>query len=147
MQAKLIIEFNNLTEAEARELVEQGSTYTIGDITDFESGSKVSFKIECDGYTIDDLGPDDPNEFIKQGPLMAIMEQLLSGLSSKRGVSFDSAIEDAAEKMNSAVRMAKLDSLKDIVTDKLAELLDKIGDDVGESMQDLKAGSTKEGHC
>lgn len=62
-------------------------------------------------FTEKDLFPDDPEQFLKQGMVMAIMEQLVSGLARARGISFDEATEKAVEKVEAAERAVSLGNL------------------------------------
>lgn len=67
--------------------------------------TEVKISVRVGDLTNEDMFPDNPEDFLNNGPVMALIEQIVKGLQSARGCSIESAAEAAMDKAESAREM------------------------------------------
>lgn len=80
-----------------------------------ESVLSVEISYSEDDLTVEDLFPDDPATYLKNGSMAAIAEQIIDGISKEHGISIKEAMSNAAYKANAAKRVIELNQLKDLL--------------------------------
>ena len=101
-KAKLVFE---LTHIHADDLPEEEKISAEEDGATLMGATQVTISFEQEGLTANDLFPDDPEKFLENGVLAALCEQIVDGLQSPRGTSWEYASQDAMEKHREAQRI------------------------------------------